>query len=289
MQTIYLDISNKGVIPTIYAKQGDVGRKFKVVLTDSGLPYIPVGGSAFSVWYSGASGEGNYTDIGGKSAFSVNENKVTVEMIAQMLSNNGDGVLSLVLNNPNGNQIASWNIPYICEFIPGAGSEEAKAYYTAFSNAVANLPYPDASLSVSGKAADAKATGNALAKKAPSGYAEGGHDTVVAQGTSGIWQYRKWASGKAECWALRAFNDVCANTVSGSLYWSDSLANAPYPFTFADVPVEIATLRSAYGGWLNASTVNSTSYTGTYRVVRTLNQTNTYACHVSTYVIGRWK
>lgn len=174
MQTIYLDISNKGVIPTIHAKQGDVGRKFQVVLTDSGLPYIPVGGSAFSVWYSGASGEGNYTEVGDKSAFSVSGNKVTVEMISQMLSNDGEGVLSLVLNDPNGNQISTWNIHYICEYVPGAGSQEAKAYYTAFSQAVENLPYPDASLSASGKAADAAAVGDALKSKAPAGYGYGG-------------------------------------------------------------------------------------------------------------------
>lgn len=173
MQTIYLDISNKGVIPTIYAKQGDVGRKFQIVLTDLGLPYVPASGSAFSVWYSGASGEGNYTDIGNKPAFTVIENKVIVEMISQMLSNDGDGVLSLVLNDPNGNQISTWNIPYICEYVPGADGEEAKAYYTAFSQAVENLPYPDASLSVPGKAADAAATGKALEGKAPAGFGYG--------------------------------------------------------------------------------------------------------------------
>lgn len=166
MQTIYIDISNKGVIPTIYAKQGDVGRKFEIVFTDSGLPYTPPNASVFSVWYSGTSGEGNYTDIGDRSAFSINANKVSVEMIAQMLENFGDGVLCLVLNESNGNQIGSWNIPYMCEQVPGIDSEEAKSYYTAFSEAVANLPYPDNTLSVAGKAADAAATGAALAGKA---------------------------------------------------------------------------------------------------------------------------
>ena len=187
----------------------------------------------------------------------------------------------LYLNTKTGNT-------YQCT-APGGPTVAQWAYTGSIRGPQGETSLVDTTLSVTGQAADAKATGDALAKKAPSGYAEGGHDTVVAQGTSGIWQYRKWASGKAECWALRAFNDVCANTASGSLYWSDALANAPYPFTFADVPVEIATLRSAYGGWLNASNVNSTSYTGTYRVVRTTSQTSTYACHVSTYVIGRWK
>lgn len=34
MQTIHLDVSNKVVVPAIYAKQGDVGRKFRAVITD---------------------------------------------------------------------------------------------------------------------------------------------------------------------------------------------------------------------------------------------------------------
>lgn len=173
MQTIYLDISNKGVIPVVYAKQGDVGRKVEVVLTNSGLPYEPEAGSAFSAWFSGASGVGNYTDIGGKSAFSVSGNKVMVELITQMLQNAGEGFLCLLLSRANGEQIGLWNIRYICEGIPGAGSEPAKDYYTAFSQAVAGLAYPDASLSVYGKAADAAAVGTALAGKAPAGYGLG--------------------------------------------------------------------------------------------------------------------
>lgn len=163
MQTIYLDMSNKGVVPVVYAKQGDVGRKFQVVLTDGGLPYVPANGATFSAWYSGVSGEGNYTSIGSRPAFVATENKVVVEMITQMLSKSGDGVLSIALSDPNGNQISTWNIPYICESVPGFESEEAKAYYTAFSEAVQNLPYPDSSLSVQGKPADAAAVGAALA------------------------------------------------------------------------------------------------------------------------------
>jgi hypothetical protein len=207
MQTIYLDISNKGVIPTIYAKQGDVGRRFQVVLTDSGVPYVPTSGSAFSVWYSGASGEGNYTDVGDKSAFSVNGNKVAVEMIAQMLSNDGDGILSLVLNDPNGNQVSTWNIPYCCESVPGAESEKAESYYTAFSQAVENLPYPDTSLSVAGKAADSAAVGVALAGKAPSGYGLGEHPSTVITNPDTI---TKSGFYKAVCTFSEYYKDITA-------------------------------------------------------------------------------
>ena len=186
MQTIYLDISKLGVIPVIYAKQNDVGRKVEVVLTNSGLPYEPEAGSAFSAWYSGASGMGNYTDIGGKSAFAVSGNKVTVELITQMLANHGGGNVCLVMNRRDGTQIGTWNIPYIVEQLPGMGSSEAEQYFTALSEVAGKAAESaaeaaeaaatfetDTSLSVAGKAADAAATGGALAGAALKAYPVG--------------------------------------------------------------------------------------------------------------------
>lgn len=172
MQTIYIDISNKNVIPIIYAKQGEVGRKFLAVLTDGSVPYSLPAGCALSVWYDGDSGEGNYTHIGEKSAFYVDGNRISIEMITQMLSVPGKGNMCLVLNYGD-NQVASWNIEYVVESVPGAESEKAKEYYTAFSKAVSELPYPDETLSIAGKPADAAATGAALMGKAPAGYGLG--------------------------------------------------------------------------------------------------------------------
>lgn len=162
MQTIYLDISNKGIIPTINAKQNDVGRKFVIKLTNNGASYIIPAGVAFSAWYSGVSGEGNYTHIGDRSAFAINGNTVTVEIIAQMLINAGGGVLCLIMNSADGSQLGLWNIAYMVEEIQGADSEAAQQYYTAFSEAAAAFT-TDPSLSISGKAADAKTTGDAIA------------------------------------------------------------------------------------------------------------------------------
>lgn len=179
MQTIYLDISNKGVYPCVYAKQTDVGRKFKVVLTDSGVPYEIPNGSLVSIWFNGASGEGNYSDINGKSATEILGNTITVELIEQMLKVPGDGIVCLILNDSNGNQIGSWNLQYIVEFVPGVDSEVATEYYTAFSEAVKQLGelskklVIDDTLSVEGAAADAAKTGALLNEKAPSGFGLG--------------------------------------------------------------------------------------------------------------------
>lgn len=145
MQTINLDISCCGDAPqpVLQAKQGDVGRKFKAVITDNGQSYAIPAGTGVSLWYSGTSGEGNYTQIGDKSAVSVSGNAITVELIAQMLTAPGGGTLCLVLGSRTGEQLGLWNIHYWVEAVPGADSEAAKAYYTAFSEsvgAVLNVP-----------------------------------------------------------------------------------------------------------------------------------------------------
>lgn len=137
MQTIYLDISNKGVIPCIQAKQSEVGRKFLAVITDNGVPYnIPLD-TLISVWYEGSMDAGNYSSINEKSAFTIDGNKVAVELVAQMLMKPGDGDLCLSLSSANGNEINTWNIPYHVEYKPGAGSHVPTEYYTALTEAAA--------------------------------------------------------------------------------------------------------------------------------------------------------
>lgn len=168
MQTIYLDVSNKGVTPRIYAKQSDVGRKFIAIISENGVPYNLAGDSVVSVWYEGKSGSGNYTEIGNSSAVSITDNKIIVELIEQMLSVPGNGVLTIVINSENGEQIGLWNIEYDVEPVAGWNSDEAKNYFSAFSKATENLFeasrvfYPDKTLTKSGSPADAEVTGEKI-------------------------------------------------------------------------------------------------------------------------------
>ena len=68
-------------------------------------------------------------------------------------------------------------------------------------------------------------------------------DFVVEQGTSGDWTFRKWNSGKAECWCRFTITgvNVAENNLDG-FYYSGSRAKT-YPFTFKSV-----TYTSASGG-----------------------------------------
>lgn len=133
MQTIRLDISQKNNVQPIYVKQRDVGHRFSVELYENGVPYVIDGDNSFSVWYSGASGNGYYTKIGDRSAFEVSGNTVVVEMILQMVNNHGDHQMCLVMNGADGTQLGLWNIPYYAEEIPGIDSEEAEQYFDEFA------------------------------------------------------------------------------------------------------------------------------------------------------------
>ena len=135
MQTINIDLERKSVLPLVCMKQRDVGAKILINAVKNGVAFEIPQDASFSVWFSGASGDGNYTDIDGKSAFAVQESSITVEFIYQMLNCPGEHVMCLVMNDASGKQTGLWNIPYYVEAIPGADSEGAKQYYQAFLNA----------------------------------------------------------------------------------------------------------------------------------------------------------
>ncbi len=173
MQEIHLDLGYRNLPIAIQTKQGDVGRKFKAIITDCDKPYIIPEDSVISVWYEGAGGGGNYTAIDGRPAAVVTGNTAIIELIPQMLAQSGGGNLCLVLYDAQGNQIGTWNVLYVCEFVPGIDSPEATDYFTAMSEiarqvlTAAEKMEVDNTLTEEGKAADAKAVGDALAEKAP--------------------------------------------------------------------------------------------------------------------------
>ena len=109
MQTIKLDISQKNNVPLLYVKQRDVGHVFAIELYENGIPYTVDEDNTFAVWYSGASGNGNYTEVGGESAFDLDRNRIEVQMIMQMLNKPGDHEMCVVMYGGNRDQKGFWN------------------------------------------------------------------------------------------------------------------------------------------------------------------------------------
>jgi hypothetical protein len=256
MQTIYLDISNRGVVPTICAKQGDVGRKFLSIITDSGIPYNPSEETYFTIWYEGSSGSGNYSEIDGNPAATATENKVVVELIAQMMLIPGSGIISMTMNDAGGNQIGLWNIPYFVESVVGIDSVEATAHYTALSE-VASQAIGAASEAKKAAEDAKKAAGESGGYYTPSIlenaesisiFFDGSKDTMPAvpsieleairlarEYNSGVWRVREWSNGECELWGT--FTGAGSAVAWGSLYAvADIIPQQTYPVTFANAP-----------------------------------------------------
>lgn len=113
-------------------------------------------------------------------------------------------------------------------------------------------------------------------------------DSVVAQGTSGIWFYRKWASGFAECIGTQDFS---FNQTSGKVCM---LGGVNYPFTFKAIISKIkyvtytsgSKLMFATSGGKDSWSMTDTGYTS---IMADANYIDTQAGKISYIIKGKWK
>ena len=114
--------------------------------------------------------------------------------------------------------------------------------------------------------------------------------TIVEQGTSGEWTYRKWSDGVSECWGLLTVS-TSITTAWGSLYVGDTnMSSIYYPSElFIEKPVETVTLQSYIGrAWLLAESVNTSSASAIYNVCSPSRITEASDYYFSFYVKGYW-
>lgn len=115
-----------------------------------------------------------------------------------------------------------------------------------------------------------------------------GADCVIEQGTSGIWTWRKWASGIAECWGN--YTASMAVNVSGAAYGgyrsNEISVNLPSGL-FAAWPTTNVTFASSQGIWVNNIAPTNANKVGFYlscgMSAAAANRTVSIQC------IGRWK
>jgi hypothetical protein len=120
-------------------------------------------------------------------------------------------------------------------------------------------------------------------------------DFIVEEGSSGIWKYRKWYSGKAEAWGRYSLSTT-VNTAWGSMFvGATPTGRIGYPFEFLEAPVEIASINCGnYAGWVfseSGGNGNNNKYSsGSYNVCRpTTGGTSTHTFNINLQLIGRWK
>lgn len=117
----------------------------------------------------------------------------------------------------------------------------------------------------------------------------GSVDWIVEEGTDGIWTYRKWNSGIAECWGTDTRSGSW--TQWGTLYeLSGGSYRTSYPTgLFIERPLCVATMKSGIvGGFLEYYTAGTKDLTDGVLIMRP-NTTSATTFEVNFYSKGRWK
>lgn len=110
-------------------------------------------------------------------------------------------------------------------------------------------------------------------------------DFIIEQGTSGIWTYRKWNSGIAECWGKGNVSVTCTNQ-SGSVYFSDNKGIALPSGLFTQVIMGNAECGDPWC-WTNNVGVG-TSYIY-FKIVKGASYSTEFSPDLHLMVKGRWK
>ena len=119
-------------------------------------------------------------------------------------------------------------------------------------------------------------------------------DYVLESGTSGVWTYRKWASGAAECWcAQKVTLQFPSNPNWGSMYSTggSSIQRLNYPFAFKGTPVCVAQVSFKGGNcWLvTGDFAGSNTQTPCYQILRPTAWPGDFSTVVNYQVRGNWK
>lgn len=180
MQKIRIDFDNPGLPQHISAVENDSqSRFFQAALYENGKAYTAPEGATYSIMYHGfgPQNQGWYDTIndgaGKRAACKASGNVVTCEIARQALQVPGHVSIVLCVTNGKGYMLKSWPIECDCKNDRYDSTVEIQSFFyvTQVSNADWNRAIQaleelkntiDPTLSLSGKAADAKATGDKI-------------------------------------------------------------------------------------------------------------------------------
>lgn len=118
-------------------------------------------------------------------------------------------------------------------------------------------------------------------------YTDARGDYIVEEGTSGIWYYRKWASGAAECWGTQTETKASYVTL-GNNWYGFNTTSVSLPFTFLQTPnvntsIKIGSSLSFASPLISVSTTAVNAYGMAY------GQSTSTTVIVNYQVKGLWK
>lgn len=117
-------------------------------------------------------------------------------------------------------------------------------------------------------------------------------DVIIEEGTSGIWTYRKWASGTAECWGGLTWT-ITSWTAWGSSYYSTASPVTDFPSgLFIRAPLMTTSGRTSNGDvityWRSATTFSKDT-APTFGFIRPADGTDNITGYLYMHAIGTWK
>lgn len=114
-------------------------------------------------------------------------------------------------------------------------------------------------------------------------------DYIVDQGVYGIWTYRKWNSGIAECWGHYNYS-VNVNSANGSLYstWCD-LPNLPFTFKTLQSRSLTEGQQSRYAHWICGDSIGTASVSSAGKCYIYSTTKGTMGGSISIEIKGTWK
>ena len=120
-------------------------------------------------------------------------------------------------------------------------------------------------------------------------------DHIIEMGSNGIWTYRKWRSGLAECWGTYVHETALKEPFSaGTLYSNtDQLPTIEYPhqikFDPSTRPCESATIQSTgIAVWLVSTSLNTAKKTAAYYIIGAQEEAEESNYYITFNVKGRW-
>lgn len=116
-------------------------------------------------------------------------------------------------------------------------------------------------------------------------------DYIVEEGTSGIWSYRKWNSGVAECWTKQDYTTLKATTEWGSVHYGTVASTLTFPSgLFTQTPNAQFHLISAGGRfWVTQANDMTASAVGTIYNLAPQKYEGNSAGSLNIYAVGTWK
>jgi hypothetical protein len=114
-------------------------------------------------------------------------------------------------------------------------------------------------------------------------------DIVIEQGSSDFWYYRKWESGRMECWGRKQFT-VDITTAWGTLFYGTVNA-VTFPIAFVDTPMCQVSAEfgdSSPSAWLCVNGKSTTTSAPSVMFCRPTSAENR-GFYIIYYAIGRWK